>query len=138
MEKVKNFVSLLKDSLLLALFVLLLFFPTSFNNIFTKAGFTEGSLMGFTWKEKAMQAKAVADSSQKLAKVASEQIDLMQQHLDSISKKVADIPKVNQSTQSNEIAYFADSSKKKFSSFNTQFKFRLESQNKKLDALFSQ
>ncbi|MEO6358699.1 MAG: hypothetical protein ABIU77_24405 [Ferruginibacter sp.] len=60
MTKVKDFLSVLKDGLLLTLFLLLIFFPLYFNKMLERAGFTEGSLMGFSWKQKALESKEVA------------------------------------------------------------------------------
>lgn len=46
----KDLVSLLRDTLLLSLGVLLVIFPMTFNNILVSAGFEEGSVVGFKWK----------------------------------------------------------------------------------------
>ena len=52
----KDLVSLLRDTLLLALGVLLIIFPTTFNNILVGAGFEEGSVVGFKWKSRLVEA----------------------------------------------------------------------------------
>jgi hypothetical protein len=54
----KDLVALLRDSALFILALLLLFFPAAFNTILTKAGFEEGSLVGFKWKAKLIDADA--------------------------------------------------------------------------------
>ena len=88
MIKIKDFISIFRDGLLLILFLLLIFFPSALNDMLSKAGFTQGSVMGFTWEDKAMQSKEVADSSQLLAQAASAQLEEMQNRLDSISQKL--------------------------------------------------
>ncbi len=52
----KDVVSLLRDTLLLCLGVLLIIFPTTFNNILVGAGFEEGSVVGFKWKSRLVEA----------------------------------------------------------------------------------
>ena len=48
----KNLFALLRDIALAALAVLLLVFPTTFNDRLTQAGFEEGSFAGLKWKAK--------------------------------------------------------------------------------------
>jgi hypothetical protein len=133
MEKIKNIVSLFKDGLLLVLFLLLLFLPTLFNRILERAGFTEGSIMGFTWKEKAIESKKVADSSQQLAVQAAARLDEMQQHLDSISEKLTVLPG---SPATDQISASIDSSKKRFNSYNLELRKDVILQKKKLTTIF--
>jgi hypothetical protein len=54
----KDVVSSSRDSALLLLVLLLLAFPTSFNSILVKAGFEEGSFVGFKWKSKLVDSDA--------------------------------------------------------------------------------
>ncbi|HVT17780.1 MAG TPA: hypothetical protein VHQ90_16580 [Thermoanaerobaculia bacterium] len=46
----KDLVALLRDLSVLILAVLLIAFPATFNSVLVKAGFEEGSLVGFKWK----------------------------------------------------------------------------------------
>jgi len=64
LEVWKNLVSLLRDTLLLALGVLLLIFPTTFNGILVSAGFDEGSVVGFKWKAKLVDSDQALKESQ--------------------------------------------------------------------------
>jgi hypothetical protein len=52
----KDAVALLRDSALFVLALLLLVFPGTFNSVLTKAGFEEGSLVGFKWKSKLVES----------------------------------------------------------------------------------
>ncbi len=52
----KDSVALLRDVALFILALLLLVFPGTFNNLLSKAGFEEGSFVGFKWKGKFLQA----------------------------------------------------------------------------------
>ncbi len=47
----KEISALLKELILLVLFLLLLVWPESFNSLLTRAGFEEGSVVGFKWKK---------------------------------------------------------------------------------------
>lgn len=53
----KDLVALLRDSLLFAL-ALLLLFPKTFNTMLVEAGFEEGSVVGFRWKSKLVESDA--------------------------------------------------------------------------------
>ena len=48
----KNGLALLRDLMLFVLVVLLLLFPDKLNDILTRSGFDEGSIVGFKWKAK--------------------------------------------------------------------------------------
>jgi len=48
----KDLVAMLRDSIVLVIAVLLLFWPTTINTILVKAGFEEGSFAGLKWKAK--------------------------------------------------------------------------------------
>jgi hypothetical protein len=54
----KDLVSLLRDSSLLLLAVLLIAFPTRLNSVLVSAGFEEGSVVGFKWKSKLVDSDA--------------------------------------------------------------------------------
>ncbi len=133
MDKAKSILSILKDGFLLILFLLLLFFPAAFNRLLERAGFTEGSFMGFTWKQKAIESRQVADSSQQLALNASLQLQAMQNRLDSISRKLTAMP---QSSLTSEISASIDSSKTRVSHYNLELKRGVKFQTQKLNTIF--
>ena len=60
----KDLVALVRDTLLLALVVLLLAFPTTFNNLLVSAGFEEGSIVGFKWKAKLVESDQALKEAQ--------------------------------------------------------------------------
>ena len=138
MNKVKDFISIFRDGSLLCLFFLLLFFPALFNGILERAGFTEGSFMGFTWKEKAIESKQVADSSQQLATRATQQMEAMQAQLDNISKKLAVLPATTNTPEVHAITASLDSSKKQFTSYKIELNKNVIGQKEKLNNIFKQ
>ncbi|MBE8726605.1 hypothetical protein [Flavobacterium hungaricum] len=75
----KDLAALLRDFALLIIFLALLLFPETFNDIMIKAGFEEGSIIGMKWK------KGIAKSDIAL-KEAQATIGIMQKQLDSVSK----------------------------------------------------
>lgn len=136
MTKIKDFIAVFKDGLLLILFLLLLFFPSYFNKMLERAGFTEGSLMGLSWKQKAIESKEVADSSQQLAINASLQMEQLQGRLDSISKKLQQLTATTDNPAVEHITAAIDSSKAELKFSNMQLKKNVQFQNKKLDFIF--
>ena len=62
----KDLVSLLRDSGLLLLVVLLVAFPTTLNSVLVKAGFEEGSFVGFKWKSIVNMSTWCPSSTQKI------------------------------------------------------------------------
>ena len=54
----KDLVSLLRDSALLLLTLLLIAFPNTLNSVLVKAGFEEGSFVGFKWKSNLVASDA--------------------------------------------------------------------------------
>ncbi|MBK8800457.1 MAG: hypothetical protein IPN71_00080 [Fibrobacteres bacterium] len=83
----REVVSVTRDSLLLLLAFLLLVFPTKFNDLMMRAGFEEGSIVGFKWKSK------LADSDQALKEARATITDLSAQN-EKLSKALADAKKV--------------------------------------------
>ncbi|MBR0565097.1 hypothetical protein J5J83_03070 [Azoarcus sp. L1K30] len=64
----KDLVSLLRDTLLLSLGILLIIFPATFNSILVGAGFEEGSVVGFKWKSRLVEAdQALKDARASIA-----------------------------------------------------------------------
>jgi hypothetical protein len=54
----KNALALLRDFVLFVLVMLLLAYPAKLNDILTRAGFDEGSIVGFKWKAKLVDSDA--------------------------------------------------------------------------------
>jgi hypothetical protein len=79
----KDLIALLRDAALLAMAVLLVIWPGTFNNILVNAGFEEGSFAGLKWKKKLSQADIELVSAQ------STIADLQAQN-DKLAKALAD------------------------------------------------
>lgn len=79
----KDLVALARDTFLLLLVVLLLVFPTTFNNLLVSAGFEEGSIVGFKWKAK------LVESDQALKEAQANITDLTTQN-EKLAKALAD------------------------------------------------
>lgn len=79
----KDTVALLRDLALFILALLLVVFPGKFNDVLTKAGFEQGSLVGFTWKSQLVES----DNSLKEARTT---IADLKAQLDKSSKALAD------------------------------------------------
>ena len=137
MTKVKDFIALLKDAVLLCFFLLLIFFPSFFNGILQKAGFTEGSIMGFNWKQKALESKEVADSSQKLATLANMQLEQIQKRMDSQATRLAVVGQTSSDTSVLHIAKAIDVSQKQLIQSSFALKKNIAFQNEKLKMIFS-
>ena len=137
MEKAKNLISILKDGLLLVFFLLLLVFPDHLNSILVRAGFIDGSVMGFNWKQKAIESKNVADSSHKIALDAGIKMDQMQVRLDSISKNLVSIDATpNNQAAIGRITDAIEFSKDQLKENNMELKKDIQFQNKKLAFIF--
>lgn len=52
MQSWKDGITIARDAILLCLLLLLLVWPTKFNDLLVSAGFEEGSIVGFKWKAK--------------------------------------------------------------------------------------
>jgi hypothetical protein len=135
-QKFKDFFAMCREGLLVGLFLLLLVFPGCFNSILERAGFTDGSFMGFTWKNKALQSQQVADSSQKLAVEASTQLEEMQNKLDSISKRLAAVAVTENNPEVRAINSEINSSKIAFKFSHLILKDKIQSQKLKLYDIF--
>lgn len=93
----KEIVSVTRDTLLLLLAFLLLVFPTKLNSLMMRAGFEEGSIVGFKWKSK------LADSDQALKEAQATITDLSAQN-EKLSKALAEAKKeVTDTTQRRAI-----------------------------------
>lgn len=136
MSKIKDFLSIFKDVVLIALFLLLICFPALFNGILERAGFTEGSLMGFSWKQRAKESRAVADSSQQIALQAGLQMEQMQQRLDSISKKLVTLSATTNDPAVENITQSIDASKAQLKISKMELRRDVQVQQKKLNYIF--
>ncbi|WP_417067956.1 hypothetical protein [Niveibacterium terrae] len=85
----KDLISLLRDSSLFGLALLLLFFPKTLNTVLTSAGFDEGSIVGFKWKARLVET----DDALKSAKTTIEtlQAQLIQAN-DALANVAAAVP----------------------------------------------
>jgi hypothetical protein len=102
----KDVVSLLRDTFLLVLVVLLLAFPTTFNDLLVNAGFEEGSIVGFKWKAK------LVDSDQALKEAQANITDLTTQN-ETLSKALADAQaRTNDPAEKLRLADFEQENKK--------------------------
>jgi uncharacterized protein YebE (UPF0316 family) len=82
----KDLTALLRDFVLIIVFIALLLFPQTFNDIMIKAGFEEGSIVGMKWK------KGITKSDIAL-KEAQATISAQAKQLDSTSKLLAEAKK---------------------------------------------
>lgn len=74
----KDLITLLRDSSLFALAVLLLIFPTTFNSMLVQAGFEEGSFVGFKWKSKLVESnQALEDAHGTITNLQKKNDDLV-------------------------------------------------------------
>jgi uncharacterized protein YfcZ (UPF0381/DUF406 family) len=86
----KDLVALLRDSALFILAFLLLVFPASFNTLLTKAGFEEGSLVGFKWKSKLVESDAALKEARATITDLKVQLDKTSQALADTEAKLND------------------------------------------------
>jgi hypothetical protein len=77
----KDAVGLLRDLALFMLALLLLVFPGTFNGVLTKAGFEEGSLVGFKWKSKLVESDAALKEARTTITDLKAQLDKTSQAL---------------------------------------------------------
>ncbi len=60
----RDIFSLLRDAAVFVLALLLLLFPTRLNEVLTRAGFEEGSIVGFKWKSQLVEADEALKEAQ--------------------------------------------------------------------------
>ncbi len=102
----KDVVAVLRDTFLLALVVLLLAFPETFNGLLVNAGFEEGSIVGFKWKAK------LVESDQALKEAQANITDLTTQN-EKLSKELAGAQaKTNDPTEKIRLANLEEENKK--------------------------
>jgi len=107
-EILKDLLGVLRDCIVFILFVLLLFFPSKINQVLRDAGFTKGSIAGFTWEKEisasAQQAKgagqAVTSLEGKLQEFADRLEEIQKQAHDSSVK--SSIQKLSKDVESSQ------------------------------------
>ncbi len=75
-ENLKNFLSAIREAIIIALFILVLIFPGTFNKILNEAGFTKGSLLGFDWEK---TQEETAEAAKEVAAVNNELVEIKEQ-----------------------------------------------------------
>src|SRR5262245_51845067 len=75
----KEGLAIAREALIVAVFLLLVLWPTAINGILERAGFTKGSLMGFEWEKK-------VKASTELAKGAGDAITRIEEQLQTLQK----------------------------------------------------
>lgn len=133
LQSFKDALGALKEALIIGVFIMLLLFPGCLNSILLNAGFTEASVMGFTWKQKALESKEVADSSQQLAELAVKQLAKMQANIDSISQKLKEASRETESAQVDSISTVVASSTNETDSANKILMSRVQLQKFRLN-----
>jgi uncharacterized phage infection (PIP) family protein YhgE len=83
-SNLKDTLTVVRDGVLVIIFVLLLVFPASINKQLTAAGFTKGTIAGFEWE------KQIADSNQK-TQTAGNVVDQLQRGLDDYEQQIQDL-----------------------------------------------
>ena len=88
-QKIKDALTVIRDSILILLFIILLLFPSGINSILIKAGFTKGNILGFDW-EKQIQASrdSLTQANNKVEEVKN-QLNYVIPQLESLQKNVA-------------------------------------------------
>jgi hypothetical protein len=86
----KDLVALLRDLALFVLALLLLVFPSTFNNVLSSAGFEEGSFVGFKWKPKLLDSDAALKEAQALITDLRDQNGKMAKALNEVQNKTND------------------------------------------------
>jgi hypothetical protein len=77
----KGALGVVREALIVVMFLLLILWPSAFNGVLERAGFTKGSLMGFEWQ------KQLKDSTEQ-AKGAGEAITQIQSRLQGLEKSL--------------------------------------------------
>lgn len=116
----KDLVALLRDSLLFVIGLLLLFFPNRLNDVLVKAGFEEGSVVGFKWKAGLAKSDLALRESQSVNYTLKSQLDSMSKLLREAQSKITDPQfkvKVSEAEKKNaQIKAFSRSTQQSISS----------------------
>ncbi|MCU0838686.1 MAG: hypothetical protein MUE49_08175 [Rhodospirillales bacterium] len=86
----KDIVALLRDAALMVLAGLLLLFPARFNDLLVSAGFEEGSLVGFKWKAKLVEADQALNEAQATIAQLQAQLDRATKALGEVKAGIGD------------------------------------------------
>jgi hypothetical protein len=86
----KDLVALLRDLLLFLIALLLLVFPRTLNEVLQNAGFVEGSVAGFKWKNNLIASDSALKKSEVTIVSLQIQIDSMSSLLNEAQKKISD------------------------------------------------
>jgi hypothetical protein len=97
----KDLVALLRDLLLFLIALLLLFFPSTLNNVLKNAGFVEGNVAGFKWEANLIASDSALKRSQGTIVSLQLQLDSMSSMLKEAQKKISD-PEFNDKIASLE------------------------------------
>lgn len=97
----KDLVALLRDLSLIVVFLMLLIFPEGFNSILTNAGFEEGSVLNFKWKNSALKSNAELQETSTQLAMYKLQTDSLKLLITQIQQKVTD-PVVKQELKAIE------------------------------------
>jgi len=135
LQNFKDALASFRELLLVLTFLLLLTFPGCVNTILVKAGFTDGSVMGFNWKQKAIESNDVADSSQMLAETAIDQLDQLQSKLDSVSNQLNAALIATENKKVDTASVLIEDSKKSMAINTPALKSRLRFQAARLKSI---
>ena len=86
----KDLVALLRDGTLVILALLLLLFPGKFNDLLVRAGFEEGSIVGFKWKANLIDANDALKNAQVTISDLKAQLDKANKALIEVQRKIDD------------------------------------------------
>ena len=87
-EKLKDTLTVIRESILVILFLILLLFPSVINSVLTKAGFTKGSILGFDWEKQIQASKdSLTEANNKVEEVKN-QLNAVIPQLESLQKNV--------------------------------------------------
>src|SRR5215470_6542878 len=85
LQATKDTLTVVRETLFVALFLLLVLWPTTFNSILQRAGFTKGSLLGFEWEKKIQASTEDAKSAGGAIAQIQERLQVLQRAVESAS-----------------------------------------------------
>ena len=83
-------VSLLRDALLLGLFLLLVLAPATLNGILTRAGFTKASILGFDWQARVEAAERETVAAKQEAERMGQQLSEYAVRLEQVGRSATE------------------------------------------------
>ncbi len=90
MESIRSAVNLTRDGLLLIVLLLLMVFPTTFNGILTKAGFTSASILGFDWEKKLEAAAKETEDAKAEVQNLNAKLDTQAGAVEQVAQQLTD------------------------------------------------